>query len=502
VLANPELIRNVRAQLRLDRMIACAAICGVLSVVAWFAVIRQYPDGTGRWGGDLLRLTIWAQVMVLILGGGFAALQAISREKELNTFDFQRATRLTPWELTSGKLLGAPAFMYFIALCLVPAAAVGAVAAGARLSFVLAGYAILLLGVITLHALALLTSLLVERGAAGTGAVLILLSVWLGPAIFGASGFALDLNSLSPFIAYNIMEQTSWAVAPAPRSSANIFLRPSLTDTLFGWPVHHVVVLVVLYLGFTAWFLLAVVRNIKRDPAVYEIFTPAQALGMALWINLIVLGFFRWPRFAPFNAENVFLGLNAPLFFALGLGMLRNRDRIRRLGAAMTRARRWVAALWPSPYVVAGLLLAGLVPVGFLQWNYGLDPEWDLSLAVFRVAMIAAWVTRDLLFLQWMNLQRGSRPLRRGLLYLIVYYVCAGVVLTTLHAWAFGDPVGMATSGVFLPAMVLSLSRSAWTSGWSLWAAALGVQIAAGAVLCGLQSRKLAELEDVVPVRP
>ncbi len=496
--ANPELIRNVRAQLRLDRIIAASVICGVLSVVAWFAVTRQYPDETGRWGGELLRLSVWAQVVVLILGGGFAALQAIAREKELNTFDFQRATRLTPLELTSGKLLGAPAFMYFIALCLVPAAAVGAVAAGARLPFVLAGYAVLLLGVITLHALALLTSLVVERGAAGTGAVLILFGLWLGPTILGATGFALDLNSLSPFIAYNVMEQTSWTLTPAPRSSTTIFLRPSLTDVLFGWPVHHVAVLVVLYLGFTTWFLLAVVRNIKRDPAVYEIFTPAQALGMALWINLIVLGFFRWPRFQPFNAENVFLGLNATLFFALGLGMLRNRDRIRRLGAAVTRARRWAAALWPSPYVLAGLLLAGLVPVAFLQWSYALDPEWDLNLAIFRVAMIAAWVTRDLLFLQWMNLQRGSRPLRRGLLYLIVYYVCAGVVLTTVRAWAFGDPVGMATSGLFLPPMALSVSRSAWTSGWPLWVAALGAQIAAGVLLAGLQSRKLAELEEAV----
>jgi hypothetical protein len=499
--ANPELIRNVRAQLRLDRMAAAAAICGVLSVVAGFAVIRQDPAGGGRWGGDLLRMAVWAQAIVLLLGGGFAALQAISREKELNTFDFQRVTRLTPSELTAGKLLGAPAFMYFIALCLVPAAAVGAAAGGARLSFVLAGYGVLLLGVITVHALALLTSLLVERGAAGTGAVLILMSVWLGPAIFGATGVALDLNSVSPFIASTIMEQTSWALAPASRPSAVFFGRPSLTDVLFGWPVHHVFVLVVLYLGFTAWFLLAVVRNIKRDPAVYEIFTPAQALGMALWINLIVFGFFGWSRFAPFSAENVFLGLNASLFFVLGLGMLRNRDRIRRLGAAMTRARRWAAALWPSPYVLAGLLLAGLVPVGFLQWSYGLDAEWDLGLAIFRVAMIAAWVTRDLLFLQWMNLQRGSRPLRRGLLYLIVYYVCVGVVLTTLHAWAFGDPVGMATSGLVLPAMVLSLSRSAWTSGWPLWVAALGVQVGVAALLAGLHSTKLAELEALAPVR-
>ena len=99
--------------------------------------------------------------------------------------------------------------------------------------------------------------------------------------------------------------------------------------------------------------MLAVVRNIKRDPAVYEIFTPAQALGMGLWINLIVLAFFRWSSFAPLSAENVFLGLNAPLFFALGLGMLKNRDRTRRLHAATSRARRMLSLLFPIRYWTA-----------------------------------------------------------------------------------------------------------------------------------------------------
>ena len=496
-MANPELIRNIRAQLRADRMVAAAAICFALSVVAAFAEYRQYGPSVEQWGRQMLGLTFWAQGLVLLLGGGFAALAAISREKELNTFDFQRATLLTPWQLTAGKLLGAPAFMYFIALCLVPVAAAGAVAGAAGLSFVLAGYAVLLLGVITVHALALLASLLVERGAAGTSAILILFGLWLGPAMLAATGFALNLNTLSPFIGRTIMEQRSWELAPPPTYRTDVFLRPSLTDVFFGWPVRHAIVLVVLYVVFTGWFVLAVARNIKRDPALYEIFTPLQALGMAVWINLIVLGFFRWAQFAPLSAENTFLGLNAPLFFVLGLGMLRNRDRTRRSRAAAVRVRRWVAALWPAPYVLGGLLLAGLVPVAILYATRP-DAEWDLGLALFRVAMVAAWITRDLLFLQWMNVQPGSRPIRRGMLYLIVYYVCAGVVLTTLHAWTFGDPVGRATAGFFVPATVLSLSVASWKTGWTLWLAALALEIAVGAVLVALHAGTVAELEEGV----
>jgi hypothetical protein len=40
-----------------------------------------------------------------------------------------------------------------------------------------------------------------------------------------------------------------------------------------------------------AWFLLALSRNIKRDPSIYEIFRPVQAFALALYLNFLVLGF-------------------------------------------------------------------------------------------------------------------------------------------------------------------------------------------------------------------
>jgi hypothetical protein len=497
--ANPELIRNLRAQLRPDRMAASAAICLALSLVAGFSESYHHPESSARWGRELLGLVVWAQAVVLVLGGGLAALQAVARERELNTFDFQRVTRLTPAELAVGKLLGAPALMYFIVLCLMPAAAVGAMAAGARLSFVLAAYMILILGAVTVHAFALLLSLFVERGAATAGALLILAALWFPGAQW--VHVALRLGDLSPFVAGQVVAETSWAVDPAAAQHAVFFPRRSpLTDVLFGWPVHHVAVLVVLYLVFTAWFLLAVVRNIKRDPAVYQIFTPLQALGLVLWINLIVLAFFRWSQFAPLNAHNAFLGLNVALFLALGLALLRNRDTMRRLRARRDRAGSWIASVWPAPYVTASLAV-GLVPVAVLEWLRQPEAEWDLGLAVFRVAIIAAWMMRDLLFLQWMNLQRGSRPLRRGILYLAVFYTCVGVVLTTLHSWTFEDPVGLAIAAVFLPPMALGLRPAWWASGWTLWLAGLGIQIAVAALFASLQHVRLAEFEPAAETK-
>ena len=264
-----------------------------------------------------------------------------------------------------------------------------------------------------------------------------------------------------------------------------------MTDVLFGWPVHHAVVAVALYAGFAAWFLLAVVRNIKRDPAGYEIFTPAQALGFLLFINLIFIGFFRWSRWSAAEAQADLLGLNTTLCFVLGVALLRNRDRVRRLDARRRLSSGWLAAAWPAPYLAAGTLLVGLVPVAILQVIGKLDGEWDLGVALFRVALFSAWLLRDVLYLQWMNLRRGGR-LRLGLLYLAVFYICTGIVFGTLNL--FGTPSGLAFTAVFMPPAVFALRLGEWAYTWEVWLAALGAQILIAGLFVSLQRRTLADL--------
>src|SRR5437762_11294071 len=79
------------------------------------------------WGIQLLEITFWLQALMLAAGGGIACINSIHREKEQNTFDYQRVTRMTPLELALGKLFGAPVFTYFVFLCLMPLALFGAV---------------------------------------------------------------------------------------------------------------------------------------------------------------------------------------------------------------------------------------------------------------------------------------------------------------------------------------------------------------------------------------
>ena len=105
--------------------------------------------------------------------------------------------------------------------------------------------------------------------------------------------------------------------------------------------------------------------------------------------------------------------------------------------------------------------------------------------------MFSAWLLRDILYLQWMNLRRGGR-LRVGLLYLAVFYICAGIVFGTLHL--FGTPSGQAFTAVLMPPAAFSLQPGAWASTWAVWLGALCAQILIAALFVSLQRRTLADL--------
>jgi hypothetical protein len=133
---NPEFIRNVRAQLRLKRLLIAGIVSGIVSLVIIPAMVPHRTSGPSP--ADEWAYTRWVlgvQSFVLNIGGGIACLQSIGREKEQNTFDYQRITRLSPFELTLGKLFGAPAKSWFVALCFVPAAVRCCVRSCMNLSF-------------------------------------------------------------------------------------------------------------------------------------------------------------------------------------------------------------------------------------------------------------------------------------------------------------------------------------------------------------------------------
>ena len=429
----------------------------------------------------LFRWLLFFQTSVLTLGGGIYCLQSIHREKELNTFDFQRITRSSPLELSIGKLFGAPAMAYFAFLCLLPVSLAAAFLSPTPFGIVVQAYVIVLLGSILFHVIAQLVTLL--TGRSGSAGVILgyLIFVAMVSEIGGNVGRAsmLSLGRVSPYFALDLLGSTP-------------------NDVFFGISISHTIVAITIFLTFTVWFLASIVRNIKRDPASYEIYSPRLAFGLVLYVNFLILGLFNWNAyigttgpgrptvllFSPLQDLQFLLSINLWLFVILGLVLLRNRDQVRRrIREAGSLGASWLAATWPASYTFVGVMAVGLATLAVVTRERAPLESWDTRMAIFQVAFLAVWLARDVLYLQWMNLRRTSHPLVSGALYLIVFYICASILMATLGAYR--NPEIAPYSAVLIPS-VLGLDLNAWGHNQGGWIFALGAQAAEALVFVWL----------------
>ena len=493
---NPEILRNARIQLRPGRAIAAIVICAAVSLTVWYSYASR--DGIGSsMGGPMpmFKFVLQLQILVLLIGGGIYELLSVHREKELNTFDYQRVTRLTSFELAIGKLFGAPALMYFVTLCLMPIALFGAILGHVHFKLLAEAYFIVFAGCIAFHILALLISMALGRGVSAIAILPFLILVAFTSADFAIGASNWTFRQLNPFAALAIIESNSG---------------PGVKDLFFGFSVSHFVVLMVIYFIFTAWFLLAIVRNLKRDPAVYELYSPAQAFGFAMFLNLLIVGFFNWksPAGAPivYNNQGIgyyplppmliekgLMGAAFWVFVLLGLVLLRNREQVRRRIRTIgeSAAGLW-AAFWPAPYLLLGVIVVGIAILELIRTYRNPTPDqWNWGLAILNIAFPALWVARDLLYLQWMGLRRSRRPLVAAVLYLIVFYICTNVIIGV--AQAFAHPTVAAFGAALVPSGVSSLDASEWTEHSQLWIWALALLAAQVVLFALLQWQKLRE---------
>ncbi|MGH9781695.1 MAG: hypothetical protein ACRD33_07720, partial [Candidatus Acidiferrales bacterium] len=213
-------------------------------------------------------------------------------------------------------------------------------------------------------------------------------------------------------------------------------------------------------------------------------------LGFLCYLNFILFAFFQWhgPYFG-LGAQSMLLIINIAPFFIFGLILLRNRSRMRRRLHDLEAGPVSVESIWPAPYIFLGAILIGAAMVGMIQWKRDPTLEWSLAVAIFRVVYFAVWLSCDLLFLQWMNLRRGRHPLPLGVLYLIVYYVCAGLVVGALHLTQ--NPF----TAIFLPTPLWNLNTALWSAQPAEWIVALLAVVAAAIVFIFLQRQQIAQLQ-------
>jgi hypothetical protein len=355
---------------------------------------------------------------------------------------------------------------------------------------------------LTYHGVALLLSLNDARDAGGR-----ILSV-LGLAVVGIALMGIEANTpatpaggkLSPFFALAVVDAQVWNTSQQARC-LQVSKNPvyecavAMRDVFFGKPVNHFVAFLTVNLLFTAWFLLGVVRNIKRDPSVYEIYTPAQSLGFALYLNVLLLGFVNWSQLAPLEAQAAASTCEIALFFLLGMMLLRSRDQIRRrLHRLGGRATGWIEAIWPAPYVLAGMLLTGFAVIATITMSVPKQAYWPLwhDLALFRLAFLTVWLVRDILYFQWMGLRRGRRTRGLGYVYWAVYYVTLSILFSTLNLYE--TPKSFPYMAIFVPWPAFGMDDQSWLVGRDAWILALVMQTLVVGLFVALQRRRLLEL--------
>ena len=147
---------------------------------------------------------------------------------------------------------------------------------------------------------------------------------------------------------------------------------------------------------------------------------------------------------------------------------------------------------WPAPLLILGTVTAGIIVI--LGISEGRDPqlEWNSSFALFRSLFFAAWIVRDVQFLQWTSLRRGKHTLVMGILFLVIFYVCVAILLSAFGFFTAAERVPF--TAFFLPPAVYLLDHSPWVQRPVIWAAAIVAQWFLVAVFIRLQKQTINDL--------
>jgi len=460
-LKNPELRRNFRIELSPKRLVTAAIITGVFALIVLPSLTQRRPASGSPYITLYLMAILWSQGITLTLGGAISCWRAVRRERELNTFDYQRITRLSPLELAIGKLFGAPALAYFVTLCLVPPAVVSAAGSGGvAVDFLARSYVLLFTGALVIHAFALMISTISDKGGMSSGLLLLM------------------LFQLVPVIGLLFSASPTTSVQNAGRTSALPFYGIAFPPT-FLWSA--------LELSFVAWLMLAVVRNIKLGLEAMQLFSVWEGLGFAAYCNFVWIGFYPWRTASRGNAvvASELLLFAVAFFYAVGIGVLRSRELVRRglreVTAALFGSARWLGPI--GSFAVAAALteiVIIIVQAQYSPWESGASAARSL----FLVLYFAAWMARDLFYLQWMKIRPVRSSLGKAFLYLGVFYLSTSIVFRSALT---STNVDAAFAACLVPFPLLrQWTEAQWNAAGGMWLLALGAQIGAAAVFAYL----------------
>lgn len=107
---NPELLRNLWLELTIERLLLAPALIATLVALSWTVAHDTWFARLGSWAPLIA-------AAVLLLYGTRRAGNSLREERLAGTWDMQRLSAQSAWQLALGKLFGATAFAWYLAGC-------------------------------------------------------------------------------------------------------------------------------------------------------------------------------------------------------------------------------------------------------------------------------------------------------------------------------------------------------------------------------------------------
>jgi hypothetical protein len=195
-----------------------------------------------------------------------------------------------------------------------------------------------------------------------------------------------------------------------------------------------------------AWLVLMIVRNLKRDIPQIQLLSRWQCLGLLAFWNLLFYAFLdmkpallvRGPPFHhigmyfPYEIALSAVAWNGVLLFVIGVAALSPHEKLKVWWRQWKAGQRSYFApnSLPWPWLAAGAVIGyGMLAAEALSLRSAVPlGEWRLSFDALVFAAFLVYITRDVLFLQWCLLTRMKQPVFKGILFLVLYNVAAGMV--------------------------------------------------------------------------
>jgi hypothetical protein len=378
---------------------------------------------------------MFMQFGVLTFWSLLSCTQGISRERERNTWDFQRTTRLAPSELLIGKLLGEPVLAYFIFFCVLPVTLVTGMIGHVPLLNILIADFVTVIGALFIGIAGLWVSSLFENKSRGIGLI-------AGLAIYGMFLGSTDLAD-SPFSGLAGFSPLTTFVPLLGRVPA------ALRPMLFGGRVPWMLMTILLYVTFGAWLVLMLIRNLKKDVNEMRLLSHWQAVGCCAFLNFVLYAVLDPTRGNPFVTASDFVSfmvlINGIIFFFLGIAMLSTSERIDPESLLSARAFFSGSGLqWPWLMISAAVSYLLLI-WGLYMWKNQIGFDGHLmAWGAVSMLIVLVFITRDVLFIQWCKLTRLRSPLFKGVLFLGLYYASAAVLYSVMGVTSAGVAIDLA----------------------------------------------------------